>query len=33
MRTVILNSAFTILFCWAAAVLLVRRRLTPKSRN
>jgi hypothetical protein len=31
MRTLILNSAFAITFCWAAAVLLVRRWLAPKT--
>jgi hypothetical protein len=30
MRTLILSSAFAITFCWAAAVLLVRRWLMPK---
>jgi len=35
MRTLILNSGFAILFCWGAAVVLVRRWLTPpkNSRN
>jgi hypothetical protein len=31
MRTLILNSAFAITFCWAVAVLLVRRWLAPKT--
>jgi hypothetical protein len=30
MRTLILSSAFAITFCWAVAVLLVRRWLMPK---
>jgi hypothetical protein len=32
MRTLILSSAFAITFCWAVAVLLVRRWLMPRDR-